>query len=113
MDPAHALLRKSEEAEYYMDLVLQLQSDFSRSGVSQDFLPEMAAEELVKALHTRLASLYEESPQRLQQLLYVVDIPEAETVRAMELPFKERTSFLSYLVLKRCKDKVFTRRKFS
>ena len=83
--------------DVYGQVVLQLEKDFTLSGISIDLSAARAPEVMWQMLLSTLDDLLKNDPESLRNLLYRVDLNEA-MVNAMVLEKKE-TDFLQELAL--------------
>lgn len=105
-------LARSQREELYGELLRQVYRDMTRSGLEWEVQMNVTPEQLVAEVQKLLSNLERKAPSDLQQLLYLVDIRESDLHKAYALEGDARIALLSLLLLRRCWEKVHSRKKY-
>tara|TARA_R110002020_G_scaffold149855_6_gene326328 strand:- start:833 stop:1186 length:354 start_codon:yes stop_codon:yes gene_type:complete len=105
------LLIKASEMELYDNLVRQLNKDFIRAGIAQEFHIEIKPKSLIRSLVAALYELITVDFEAYLNLLYVIDVPEKSVKALPEQRVDELAQSIAELILKREWQKVLFRQR--
>ena len=101
MEAGLQILQNAEAAKMYKDLIIQLNKDFLRAGIADQFGEDLAAEALMRnltgSLHTTIVSDFEV----YLNLLYVIDVSESKIKNLPQQEVHELVFAVSELILER------------
>lgn len=92
---------------FVSETILQLEKDFQRCNISVNLIGLTKKEEIEQEIYNTLKEL---SSIELQQLIYLIDIPENEFMKIMSKPFSVQS--LSESILRREALKVYIRKNY-
>ena len=107
------LIGKPITVKLYKDLIIQLNKDFSLSGIDFNFSLDSKPNKLIKDLTLLFQNMIVKDYQKFNQLLYVIDLPEAKLASLKERQLDDVVDRIIRLVLERVLQKVYVRQKFS
>jgi hypothetical protein len=97
-----------KNVDFVSKTILQIEKDFERSGVKINLSPHGDRESIENGIYEALTNL---NPVTLQQLIYIIDIPENEFFKLQSNDFFFNA--LSEKILRREALKVFLRENLS
>jgi len=107
------LIDKQITVKLYNDLIIQLNKDFSLSGIDFNLSLTSKPNKLIKDLTLLFQNMIVKDYQKFNQLMYVLDIPENKLVRLKERQLIVVIDRIIRLVLERVLQKVYLKQKFS
>lgn len=112
MISSNQLLKESIQASLYPKLIAQLQKDLNRAGIFYDLEEGIKPEELFASLHNLLVDKLRSSFNEYLNLLYAVDVSEAQIRSFKSENATEIAAHSAYLILKREWQKVYYKNQF-
>jgi len=106
------LIDEITKANFYPQLVAQLNKDFCLSGLPEEFSLEINSEELHIYLAEIINKLIIHHFDDYLNLLYRIDISEIQITKLANSEIEKMSYQVSYLILKRECQKVWIRNKF-
>lgn len=103
------LFAQAKKADLYPQLVTQLQKDLLRAGVDHKIDPNIQSKDLISELTDLLYNILQHAFNDYLNLLYAVDVSEAEIRNFESEKTEDIASYTSYLILKREWKKVWLR----
>ena len=107
------LIDKQITVKLYKDLIIQLNKDFSLTGIDFNLSLNSKPNKLIKDLKMLFQNMIAKDYQKFNQLLYVIDLPEAKLASLKERQLDDVIDRIIRLVLERVLQKVYVRQKFS
>jgi len=101
-----------DATDLYPKLLQQLQKDIDRAAIHYDIDMKVTPKDLIKAMHTLLIALLQESFNDYLNLLYAVDVSEAKLKDFASEKIEDIARYATYLILKREWQKVWFRHTF-
>jgi len=95
------ILQKAEGAALYKDLIAQLNKDFQRAGVADQFSDDLIPEVLVRNLTGSLYNIIISDFEVYLNLLYAIDVSESKIKSLPQQEVHELTFAVSELILER------------
>lgn len=106
------LLSEAEKENLYLKLLEQINKDFNSANEPIDFPLSTKPIELKIQLHEKLYRLIQHKFAEYLNLLYIIDVPEAEVKKLDGSDLVDLSEQVAFLVLKREWQKVWFRNKF-
>ncbi len=103
------LFTEAVKADLYPQLVTQLQKDLLRAGIDYTIDPDIKSDDLVLELKNLLYNTLQYAFNDYLNLLYAVDVSEAEIRDFASEKTEDIASYTAYLILKREWKKVWLR----
>ena len=107
------LIDKQITVKLYNDLIIQLNKDFSLSGIDFNLSRTSKPNKLIKDLTLLFQNMIVKDYQKFNQLMYVLDIPENKLAGLKERQLTVVIDRIIRLVLERVLQKVYLKQKFS
>ena len=107
------LIDKQITVKLYNDLIIQLNKDFSLSGIDFNLSLTRNPNKLIKDLTLLFENIIIKDYQKFNQLMYVLDIPENKLISLKESHLNVVIDRIIRLVLERVLQKVYLKQKFS
>ena len=107
------LIDKQITVKLYNDLIIQLNKDFSLSGIDFNLSLTSKPNKLIKDLTLLFQNMIVKDYQKFNQLIYVLDIPENKLESLKERQLDAMIDRIIRLVLERVLQKVYLKQKFS
>ena len=107
------LLRNAQENELYPKLVAQLEKDFQLANISVKMGSGISPDNLKTVLHEKMYHLIMERFSKYLNLLYMVDVPEEAFKEIRVTDVVEIAEQVSFLILQREFQKVWSKEKYS
>ena len=107
------LIDKQITVKLYNDLIIQLNKDFSLSGIDFNLSLTSKPNKLIKDLTLLFENIIIKDYQKFNQLMYVLDIPENKLISLKESHLNVVIDRIIRLVLERVLQKVYLKQKFS
>ena len=107
------LIDKQITVKLYNDLIIQLNKDFSLSGIDFNLSLTSKPNKLIKDLTLLFQNMIVKDYQKFNQLMYVLDIPENKLAGLKERQLTVVIDRIIRLVLERVLQKVYLKQKFS
>ncbi|RXG14173.1 hypothetical protein DSM03_101290 [Leeuwenhoekiella aestuarii] len=107
MEAGIQILQKAEDAKLYKDLIIQLNKDFLRAGIADQFGEDVSAEALVRNLTASLYATIVSDFEVYLNLLYTIDVSESKIKKLPQQEVHEFALAVSELILEREFMKVF------
>ena len=107
------LIDKQITVKLYNDLVIQLNKDFSLSGIDFNLSLKSKPKKLINDLTLLFENMIIKDYQKFNQLMYVLDIPENKLISLKEGHINVVIDRIIRLVLERVLQKVYLKQKFS
>ena len=107
------LLEKATAERLYQKLIIQLNKDFQLASVNMEIPLGALPEDVVNSLREKIYYLIMERFPAYLNLLYVVDVSEAEISNLRGSDAVEMADQVSFLILKRIWKKVWLKEKYS
>ena len=104
---ADDILTTSEGLLLYEKLVLQLNKDFSRANIFEQFSEDILPIDLKVKLHNIIFTLIQKQNSDYLNLLYIIDVSEGKIKQIKGDTLNEIVSEISYLILLREWQKVW------
>lgn len=108
-----SLLEKATEHKLYKNLIFQLNKDFLLANIDLNCHEEILPSSLKVVLHETVYSLIQEKFTSYLNLLYIVDVPEAEVKALNGEDLLQLSEDVSFLILKREWQKVWLRHTYA
>lgn len=106
------VLLEAENESLYLNLVVQLNKDFNLANEGIDFPKSILPEELKIQLHEKIYRMIQYKFAEYLNLLYIIDVSEAEIKKLDGSDLVALAKQVSYLILKREWQKVWFRNKY-
>lgn len=106
------LLSEAEKENLYLKLLEQINKDFNFANEPIDFPLSTKPVELKIQLHEKIYRLIQHKFAEYLNLLYIIDVPEAEVKKLDGSDLVELSEQVAFLILKREWQKVWFRNKF-
>lgn len=106
------VLLEAENESLYLNLVDQINKDFNLANEGIDFPKSILPEELKIQLHEKIYRLIQYKFAEYLNLLYIIDVSEAEIKKLDGSDLVVLAEQVSYLILKREWQKVWFRNKY-
>ena len=106
------LIEEAQQLDLYKKLVLQLNKDFLLANIDLDFDETILPSSLKLMLHETVYKLIQEKFIDYLNLLYIIDVPEAQVKRLDGSDVLKLSEEVSFLILKREWQKVWYRSKY-
>jgi len=112
MEQSIELLKKELTNKTLLDqLILQVNKDFYRA-IQEEAVPSNASIiEVITNIEIHVKKIINETPNKLETLLYLIDVPETEIHKFLKENPDNIAEVISYLILKRECLKVYFRNK--
>jgi len=107
------LIDKQITVKLYNNLIIQLNKDFSLSGIDFNLSLTSKPNKLIKDLTLLFQNMIVKDYQKFNQLMYVLDIPENKLAGLKERQLTVVIDRIIRLVLERVLQKVYLKQKFS
>lgn len=107
------LLQNTQEQALYSKLVSQLQKDFVLANISIDISNDSTPDNLLTLLQEKIYYLIMERFSEYLNLLYIIDVPEKAFKNIDATDVVEVAQQVSFLILKREFQKVWSKEKYS
>jgi len=107
------LIDKQITVKLYKDLIIQLNKDFSLSGINFNLSLNSNPNKLIKDLTMLFQNIIVKDYQKFNQLMYVIDIPETKLASLKSRQLDDVIDRIIRLVLERVLQKVYLKQKFS
>jgi len=107
------VLRKAQEEDRYTKLIVQLLKDFRLANIPVDFTILTTPEDFKRVVHEKIYYLLMEKGNEYLNLIYVVDVPEKELKKSVDLDPVDLAEKVTFLVLLRELQKVRLKEKFN
>jgi len=107
------LIDRQITVKLYNDLIVQLNKDFSLSGIDFNLSLNCKPNKLIKDLTMLFQNTILKDYQKFNQLMYVLDIPENRLAFLKERQLDVVIDRIIRLVLERVLQKVYLKQKFS
>ena len=107
------LIGKQITVKLYNDLIIQLNKDFSLSGIGFQLSLTSKPNILIKDLTMLFQNMIVKDYQKFNQLMYVIDIPETKLASIKERHLNVVIDRIIRLVLERVLQKVYLKQKLS
>ena len=107
------LIDKQITVKLYNDLIIQLNKDFSLSGIDFNLSLTSKPNKLIKDLTLLFQNMIVKDYHKFNQLMYVLDIPENKLESLKERQLDAMIDRIIRLVLERVLQKVYLKQKFS
>ncbi|MFD2827006.1 hypothetical protein ACFSYG_11000 [Leeuwenhoekiella polynyae] len=101
MEAGIQILQKAEAAKLYKDLIIQLNKDFLRAGIADQFGEKLTPEALVRNLTATLYTTIVSDFEAYLNLLYVIDVSESKIKKLPQQEVHEFALAVSALILER------------
>lgn len=98
---ALAILKKAKAGGLYEALITQLNKDFLRAGLSEQFDEQITPEALARNLQASLYAQILSDFEGYLTLLYTIDVSEAKIKALPPMELHELTGIVSALILER------------
>ena len=107
------LMKAFDESDFATEVFAQLSKEFTKVGVLIEFSEEelLTFESFQKRLTDEIDLIMRSSANRIDQLLYLSDLPEHKVKLAFS-DFENPINEISKMLLMRCAEKVNSRRKY-
>ncbi|MCX2678774.1 hypothetical protein OOZ15_02370 [Galbibacter sp. EGI 63066] len=105
------LLGMASEMELYKKLIAQLNKDLKLANLDEEFSPDVSAGKLKRDLHEVIFLLINEKFSDYLNLLYIVDVSEAQVKTLDGTDVVKLAEEVAFLILKREWQKVWFRAK--
>ena len=106
------LFEEAQKESLYLKLVEQINKDFNLANEGIDFPMSILPEELKIQLHEKIYRLIQHKFAEYLNLLYIIDVPEAEVKKLDGSDLVELSEQVAFLILKREWQKVWFRSKY-
>lgn len=106
------LIDRQITVKLYNDLIVQLNKDFSLSGIDFNLSLNCKPNKLIKDLTMLFQNTILKDYQKFNQLMYVLDIPEKRLASLKERQLDVVIDRIIRLVLERVLQKVYLKQKF-
>jgi len=106
------LLSEAQKEKLYMELVQQLNKDFTLANEALDMPADIAPIELKLGLQDRIYRLIQIKFAEYLNLLYIIDVPEKEIKALNGGDIAELAEQVTFLILKREWQKVWFRNRY-
>ena len=106
------LIGKPITVKLYKDLIIQLNKDFSLSGIDFNLSLNCKPNQLIKDLTMLFQNMIVKDYQKFNQLLYVIDLPEAKLASLKDRQLDDVIDRIIRLILERVLQKVYVKQKF-
>jgi hypothetical protein len=110
---SEALLDEVHDLQLLEFFVMQLEKDFALANVTIQLLKNHDGKDLVNRLKEKVYFLIMESFDQYLNLLYVIDVPEKEFKTIDGTDAVEVAEQVTFLILKREFQKVWSKKKYS
>jgi hypothetical protein len=107
------LISQVDKESTKRQVFVQLLKDFNRAGVSLGVDEKSSTEQWVYELITVLNDLNKNNSTQLEQLLYLIDLPQEYYTKTQELQNEEFGIFFAQLLLMRTLKKIAFRNQYS
>lgn len=107
------IIAKSQHHLLYKPLIHQLNKDFALAGLEEKLHDSLNPIALEKTLCDTVYRIMTEWPSKYSNLMYLIDIPEAQLQQLNHKHPKRITSQVVYLILQREWQKVWFRKNYS
>jgi hypothetical protein len=107
------LLTNVANTKLYKKLIIQLNKDFSLTGIDISFSEESSPLQLKEALQTFIKELILHDFSSYTNLLYRIDVSEKDTQIVESTDIDAYTENVTFLILKRIWKKVWFKHQFS
>ncbi|WP_428223863.1 hypothetical protein [Flavobacterium sp.] len=106
------LLSEAQKEALYQQLVIQLEKDFLLANESLSLPEQLSPIALKLALHEKIYKLIQHKFAEYLNLLYIIDVSEAEIKKLDGSDLVELAEQVSFLILKREWQKVWFRNRY-
>jgi hypothetical protein len=106
------LLSEAQKEKLYMQLVEQVNKDFTLANEPVDFEEGISPINLKLGLHDKVYRLIQQKFAEYLNLLYIIDVPEKEIKQLNGGDLFELAEQVAYLILKREWQKVWFRNRY-
>jgi hypothetical protein len=106
------LLSEAQKEKLYMQLVEQVNKDFTLANEPVDFEAGITPINLKLGLHDKVYRLIQQKFAEYLNLLYIIDVPEKEIKQLNGGDLFELAEQVAYLILKREWQKVWFRNRY-
>ncbi|MEW7289006.1 hypothetical protein [Aquimarina sp. 2304DJ70-9] len=103
------LILEVTQSSLYPQLLTQLQKDIDRAGIDYKIDPEIQPKDLITTINKLLLSVLQHTFNEYLNLLYAVDVSEAEIRNFKSEKAEDIAGYATYLILKREWKKVWYR----
>lgn len=103
---AEKILDNAQNENLYQDIVLQINKDFSRAAIDENFNDTTTPKSLVRRLVALLFELITTNFESYLNLLYAIDVPERSVKELPEQEVDKIAQAVCVLILKREWQKV-------
>ncbi len=110
---SNELLKKATEENLFVNLVTQLQKDFTLANIDIEFSTTASTKGLLNQLQEKIYFLLLEKFMEYLNLMYIIDVPEKAFKDIKEDDIVEVAKHVSFLILKREWQKVWYKAKYS
>ncbi|MBK0369361.1 hypothetical protein [Flavobacterium agrisoli] len=107
------LFQEAQSLDLYVKLVAQLNKDFNLANEGVDFPIAISPTDLKIQLHEKIYRLIQYKFAEYLNLLYIIDVSEAEIKKLDGSDLMQLAEQVSFLILKREWQKVWFRKNFS
>lgn len=107
------LLSLAISQELYIVLIKQLNKDFQLSNIDEGFPESITPSNLRSQLFTFINKLIQKDFDLFLNLLYRIDLPESQAIRALNQTFEDYIEMIVFAILKRECQKIWLKKKFS
>jgi len=110
---SNELLEKAITEKLYLNLVVQLQKDFTLANVDVNFTFDSKPKEIQDTLKEKIYFLILEKFMMYINLMYIIDVPEKAFKEIKETDVVALAKQVSFLILKREWQKVWYKAKYN
>lgn len=107
------LLSLITKADLYVELIQQLNKDFTLSNIDVTLTEEIVPSDLKNQLYVIMSGLIQNNFDFFLNLLYRIDLSEYNVRKASNQEFEKYVEMVVFLILKRECQKIWLKRKYS